>query len=724
MITINGQQYPFTSGKTVLEAVTEAGVYIPTLCNHPHLTPFGACRLCIVQIDDVRGMPTACTTPLTDGMNIRTENEDIQRLRREIMLLILSEHPNSCLVCKDKELCERYNTCTTKAGKITGCNLCSWKEGCEVRKIAEYLQIEDISYHIDYHDYALERDDPFFDRDYNLCILCGRCVRVCEDILGIGAIAFLNRGHATRVGTAFGISHLDGGCMFCGACVDVCPTAALTTRATKWLSQADMKTKTTCNYCGVGCSMIIEGRRDTVMRALADMDGPSNQGQACVLGRFCIPPFFNAIGRLRYPLVRKDGVLTPVSFEEALGAAAEGLRRFDPKDIRISVSPKLTNETVYLLSRMEKEVLPGSSMELDTPFDSMAMEESCRLVGYPGCSGDLESIHDAEAIVVVGADLCIDHSVLRVRMNAAHKRGAKVIWIGPMRFGETRLVDYHYPNAGSLETLAGALRVLAHETQDMEGGDAFLGSLLAFKESEEAKELASLVKGKRTCILLGKGIMQDRPESVMAAAWDLLMLTQSPRGLILLLEANTQGIYELNPDLMEIRKKGLAKAYYITSGNADVPSEAEFVVLQDIFESKMLERADVVLPGTGLPEDEGTIVSMESRVQSIAPIARAPGTSLADWQIVAKLATALGGRGFTYESSEQLSHEMFASSAIPGLGLMVKPLPASRLFPVKSTSPSQQIITSSKPVHPYRGADIVDKVDDLYRLYRYRGVVK
>ena len=723
MITINGQQYPFTPGKTVLEAATDAGVYIPTLCNHPHLTPFGACRLCIVQIDDVRGMPTACTTPLTDGMNIRTDSEDIQKLRREIMLLILSEHPNSCLVCKDKELCEKYNTCTTKAGKITGCNLCSWKEGCEVRKIVEYLQIDEISYHIDYHDYALERDDPFFDRDYNLCILCGRCVRVCEDILGIGAIAFLNRGHGTRVGTAFGISHLDGGCMFCGACVDVCPTAALTTRATKWLSKADMKTKTTCNYCGVGCSMIIEGRRDTVMRALADMEGPANQGQACVLGRFCIPPFFNAIGRLRYPMVRKEGVLTPVPYEEALSVAAEGLMRFDPKDVRISVSPKLTNETAYLLSRMRKEVLPGASMEVDAPFDSMAMQESNSLIGYPGCSGDLESIRDAEVIVVAGADLCIDHSVLRVRMNSAHKRGAKVVWIGPVRFGETRLVDYHYPNAGILETLAGALRGLAHEAQDMEGTDAFLGSLLAFRETEDAKELANTVKGKRTCILLGKGIMQDRPESVMAAAWDLLMLTHSPRGLILLLEANTQGIYELNPVLLERQVQGPAKAYYVTSGYANIPPEAEFVVLQDIFESKMLDRADVVLPATGLPEDLGTIVSMESRVQSISQIARAPGTSMADWQVVAKLSALLGGNGFGYENAEQVTQEMFSTSPIPGLGLMVKPMPAFRLFPIKASPSTKQMPASARPVHPYRGADIVDKVDDLYRLYRYRGVV-
>jgi NADH dehydrogenase/NADH:ubiquinone oxidoreductase subunit G len=203
------------------------------------------------------------------------------------------------------------------------------------------------------------------------------------------------------------------------------------------------------------------------------------------------------------------------------------------------------------------------------------------------------------------------------------------------------------------------------------------------------------------------------------------MLTQSPRGLIPLLDANTQGIYELNPTLVEApRQQGAAKAYYVTSGNAHVPPEAEFVVLQDIFESGLLERADVVLPGTGLPEDEGTIVSMESRVQAISPIARAPGTSMADWMIVAKISSLLGGSGFNYDAAEQVTQEMFASSAIPGLGLMVKPMPISRLYPINGTSSSKQMPSSGRPVHAYRGADIVDKVDDLYRLYRYRGVVK
>jgi formate dehydrogenase alpha subunit len=723
MITINGKQYPFKAGQTVLEAATAAGVYIPTLCSHPHLTAFGACRLCLVQIDNVRGLPTACTIPLTDGMNIRTESEDIQRLRREIMLLMLSEHPYSCLVCKDKEMCVKYNSCTTKAGKITGCNLCSWKEGCEVRKVVDYLKIDEITYPIHYHDYPLEREEPFFDRDYNLCVLCGRCVRVCEDIRGIGAIAFLNRGHQTRIGTAFGMSNIEAGCVFCGACLDVCPTAALTGRATKWLAKTEKRTKTTCNFCGVGCAMVVEGRRETVMRAQADLDGPANKGQACVLGRFCIPPFFNAIGRLRYPLVRKEGVLTPVSWEEALKAAADGLKQYDPGDVRILISPQLTNETAYLLSRLAKEVLPGSAMELDSIFDSLALRTSKELLGHAGSSGTLTAINNAGTVLIVGADLRLDHSVLRVRINAAHRRGAKVIWLGPMQPGEDRLVDYHYPGTDYLDKLAGLLRKLAHDAHNFEGANEFLESLVAFKDSKESSELAKVIRGKSLCILLGKGILSDHPEGILTAAYNLLVLTRSPRGLILLLESNSQGISDVTGLPFSNGTTSTAKAYYVTSGNAEVPKDAGFLVLQDIFESELMERADVVLPGTGMPEDSGTITSLEGRVQALDPIAQAPGMAKPDWQIVARFAAIMDGGGFAYDNAEQITEEMFRVTKIKSLGLIAKDSYPLKLRAVERGQQPLHQTLPRKIVHAHRGADIVNKVDDLRRLYKYWGVV-
>lgn len=155
----------------------------------------------------------------------------------------------------------------------------------ELKKVAEYLGLKEIKLPFTYKNLPLERDDPFFERDYNLCILCGRCVRICQDIRGVGAIAFINRGHNTKIGTAFGKSHLEGGCQFCGAWVDVCPTGALFAKASKWHGIPEKETSTTCALCGVGCRLKLETKWDKIMAAWPDDDGPANKGQACSLNR-------------------------------------------------------------------------------------------------------------------------------------------------------------------------------------------------------------------------------------------------------------------------------------------------------------------------------------------------------------------------------------------------------------------------------------------------------
>lgn len=223
----------------MLEAAQEAGIYIPTLCAHPDLKPFGACRLCIVEIKGVRGIPTSCTIPATDGMVVTTNTPQIQELRRGVLEFLLSEHPNACLSCNRKDHCSPFDICLRNVAVTERCALCPKNEHCELQNVARYIGMGESSIPCTPRGLPIKTNDPILNRDYNLCILCGRCVRICQEVRGIWAIAFNFRGSEAIVGTALDRPLADSGCKFCGACVEVCPTGALTDKNPYWKTMSD-----------------------------------------------------------------------------------------------------------------------------------------------------------------------------------------------------------------------------------------------------------------------------------------------------------------------------------------------------------------------------------------------------------------------------------------------------------------------------------------------------
>jgi formate dehydrogenase beta subunit len=227
-LTIDGNEVEVDKGITVLQAAQAAGIYIPTLCYHPDIQPYGGCRLCIVEIENMRGLPTACTTPATEGMVVTTDNEQIRKLRQAFLQLILTEHPNDCLTCHRRQRCSPYDVCLRHVSVTERCVSCPNNNQCELQHVVDYVGIGEASLPYHYKDLPVDYSrEPLIKRDYNLCILCGRCVQMCADVRGIGAISFINRGFETVVGTAFDRTLQDSGCRFCGACVEVCPTGAL-----------------------------------------------------------------------------------------------------------------------------------------------------------------------------------------------------------------------------------------------------------------------------------------------------------------------------------------------------------------------------------------------------------------------------------------------------------------------------------------------------------------
>lgn len=680
-LTIDNKKVEVPEGLTLIEAAELNGTHIPNLCYLKGTRGIGACRLCLVEIEGTKSPMLGCTTKVKEGMVINTKTEKVEEVRKFVIDLILSMHPLDCMTC-------------TKAGV------------CALQQYAYDFGIKESSFTRKKFGYAIDEANPFIKRDPDYCILCGRCVRVCEEIRGVGAIAFTKRGHGTKVGTSFGISHLDGGCQFCGACVDVCPTGALSARATKWHGKPEKKARTACTLCGVGCAIELQGRWDRVMDAIPHMDGPTNQGQGCVLGRFCIPPLFNSKDRLKYPLVRKEGSLVPVDWDEAIAEAAKGLKRYEPGDVDILVSPNVTNETARMLHRLSKDILGGARIELDSQFDSLALAASRSLTGCAGSTGELSAIDRADAVLVVGADICLTHPVLRVRLNRARARGAKIIWLGPTRDPNDRLVDILVPEANYLEVLAGTLKRLASSAK--EGFDALSGSLDGFTGFKGAADISEALRGKRAVALVGRGIMPHRPKATLTALWDILVSTENTSGLLLLIEGNSQGICDAGiVGENDVRRD--AKALYVTSSRAEMPEGAEFVVLQAPFSSKLVERADVVFPSLGLPEESGTTTSMDGHVQEVRPVSKGPGMALADAEIVSRLVAGLGGKKLDMTTAQ--------------LGPRPVRQPLSRLYPLGVLGPEPS--ASPAPASPnfYRGTDIAEKVADLTVYYRYRGVI-
>ena len=306
-LAIDGREIAFAEGETLYEVASRLGHDVPTLCYDPRLEPFGACRLCVVEVEGMRNPVASCTTKAVAGMSVRTAGDDVEKYRKTLLEMVASENrqvdvdPLTSYASQElSQLVDRYQA---RTGRFAGAKSGTSKE---------------------------DDDNPFLLRDYEQCISCYRCVRVCAEQEGDHAINVMNRGFQTQITTEFNGLLKDSSCTFCGQCVQTCPTGALGDR--KALRAADLpgeieKTRSICPYCGVGCSVDLLTKEDQLVGIHPAMDGPANKGALCIKGQFAYD-FVQHGDRLAQPLVRGgDGELHETTWDEALDRAAGGFRR-------------------------------------------------------------------------------------------------------------------------------------------------------------------------------------------------------------------------------------------------------------------------------------------------------------------------------------------------------------------------------------------------------------
>jgi predicted molibdopterin-dependent oxidoreductase YjgC len=338
-ITLDGDKVTFQPGETLFVVSERHKKEVPTLCFDPRLEPFGACRMCVVDIDGVKNPVASCTTKCTPGMVVKTSSERIDKYRKTLLEMVQSENReldvNELRGHASQELVALVDRFEARTGRFQG------KKSGKSRTSGPD-----------------QDDNPFILRDYDLCISCYRCVRVCAEQEGDHAISIMGRGFHTGITTEFGGKLKDSSCTFCGQCVQTCPTGALADR--KALRSADLpgpvqKTRTVCPYCGVGCSVDMLSKGDAIVGIQPAMDGPANEGALCIKGQFAYD-FIQHKDRLKTPLVRNElGQLVPASWEEALDRAAAGFlkagREHGPKAVFAIASGRAPSEASYAVQK-------------------------------------------------------------------------------------------------------------------------------------------------------------------------------------------------------------------------------------------------------------------------------------------------------------------------------------------------------------------------------------
>lgn len=431
-VEVDGFSVEVEEGASVMRAAAEIGISIPKLCATDSVKAFGSCRLCLVEIDGVKGTPSSCTTPVRDGMKVRTQTDRLAKLRRGVMELYISDHPLDCLTCSDNG-------------------------DCELQDMAGAVGLREVRYGYEgenHFDAQKDESNPYFEYDPSKCIVCSRCVRACDEVQGTLALTVDGRGFESRIAVG-GDDFFSSECVSCGACVQACPTATLQEKSVVEHGVPDRTVLTTCAYCGVGCSFKAELKGDQVIRMVPHKDGKANHGHSCVKGRFAFG-YATHKDRIAEPMIREK-ITDPwrvVSWEEAVGFAAKRLKdtqaNYGRKSVGAITSSRCTAEEVWLVQKLVRTAFGNNNVDTCARVCHSPTGYGLKQTyGTSAGTQDFDSVEQADVIMVIGANPTDAHPVFASQMKRRLRQGAKLIVADPRAIDLVRTphieASYHLP---------------------------------------------------------------------------------------------------------------------------------------------------------------------------------------------------------------------------------------------------------------------------------------
>ncbi len=562
-LTINGKNISCLSGSSILHVAMENGIKIPTLCHHSHLEPVGACRLCLVEDEKTGRIMASCVTPVAPNMAILTDSLSIKTHRTNIIRLMMASHPESCLVCNQGNR-------------------------CELRQIAAELGVGQVDLYPMPLYTGLEEANPFIVRDLSKCILCGKCIRADHELVVVGVIDYNLRGFKSRPATVHEVPLEKSSCTFCGTCVSMCPTGALSLKNPQYIGSPQKESSTVCGFCSVGCSLVMGSVDGQIVEVNpSHKEKTVNRSTLCVRGHFA-HDFLNVPERLSTPLIRKDGDLSSATWDEALEVVSERLisikKENGSQSLAFLGSSKCTIEENYLFQKIARTILGTNNVDNSSNGSGRAV---IKLINERLDGGDsisrLAGLEEAEMIFVIGADPTETMPVVGYYLKRSSRiRGIPLIVADPRKTG---LVPFStlwlclWPNS-DLELINGlAALLLKKEDNDSSFINRFTEGFGHYRDGLSVLDLervcrvtgvgmgfmeqaADLLKGKKTAFVIGQGILQQKyGKSVLDALINLALMTGSLDGegkgfYILTRENNEAGAWDMGtvPDLLPGRQ--------------------------------------------------------------------------------------------------------------------------------------------------------------------------